>query len=94
MAEVEMTCSLRDCEKPLLGMVVLLKDNEPEGEIDWSKNYNTYITATEEGLNELVLLHPNCWTRLFDELMAQEGMTALTFIIGGVQDVRVGLEIP
>lgn len=88
----ELRCSLRECGKPLTGMVVLLKDDY-YGTIDWAPAYDTVITQDGENKNELVILHTTCWEKVFNEMLAQEQMTALMFVIGGVGDVREALQI-
>lgn len=93
MTEVPMTCSLKSCGKDLLGMCVLIKDEYHAGLSD--EQYDSYNTMEEGGqINRLFILHPVCWEQVFDELMAQEQMTAIMVIVGGVADIRAGLSIP
>lgn len=91
-----MDCSIKECRKELLGVSVLLRDAETRGEAfgEGNANYDTYMVENEGGLEHIVILHPNCFRKVFDEIFAQEATTIFTMFIGPVGVMREELGIP
>lgn len=89
-----MNCSLGECNEALLGTAVLLSDTDGEG-IPWQEGgFNVYNSMSEDGEKQFVLLHPNCFLSVFQQLTETEGMTALTLVYGPVGMIQDELQIP
>lgn len=88
----ELRCSLQDCAGEIIGKGVILADDGFG--IPWVEyNLGTYLSKEEEEVQEWVVLHPNCFRRLFDAFEQAEKQTALHFIFGSVTDIRAALEM-
>jgi len=88
------TCSLLECEQPLLGSVVMLAPTEGN-EVEWSRAYNDYVNQREDGSYlHYVLLHPVCFRRVFDEFMRQKLMTHLELLVGPIGLLAEEMGIP
>ena len=89
----ELTCSLGECRNEILGTGVLLS-NLDGAEIDWdTSELETYIGDKNGLTTEWVILHPVCFTRLFDEMMRQNQTSVLMIAMGTVSDMRLALAI-
>jgi hypothetical protein len=90
----EITCSASTCGKEILGMGVLLCDRWEAG-INWAQgNFTTYEGVNPEGGPVTwILLHPNCYLLVFDELLRLQLNAALMMAVGHVSDFREGLGI-
>lgn len=87
----DLNCSLPGCEDELLGSAVMLADDLEWG-IDWEAGgYETY--AHIEAPTPLIVLHPTCFMKLFDELLRGEKQTVLRFILGPIGEIKGALAL-
>jgi len=89
-----MTCSIRECSKPIVGAAVLLKDLWEVGMFEKPEQFDSYVLMEEEGtFIHTVILHPTCFVDVFHELMRQEGQTGVTLVVGPAGVIREELGI-
>lgn len=68
----------------------MLADDLEHG-IDWEAGgYETYEHITAP--TPLVVLHPTCFLKLFDELLRAQSQTVLRFILGHVGEIKGALQ--
>jgi hypothetical protein len=74
-------------------MAVIVAD-DGDG-IPWAEGgYGTYIGQKEDGsASEWVLLHPVCFSVLFDEMCRQGIQASLIFMLGHVGEIRQALSM-
>lgn len=89
-----MICSLGECGELIVGTCVVLGDTT--GDLVWPNQIpDSHIYYGENpdtgGRTSWIALHPNCFKQLFDEMMRQEGLAAMTFIFGAVGEVKDAL---
>lgn len=88
------TCSYLECERELLGTVVMLAPMHGE-KVEWGKGYNTYVNRLDNGeYLQYVLLHQTCFQKIFDEFMRQELMTTVEMLIGPISLMAEEMGIP
>jgi hypothetical protein len=87
----ELTCSLANCDTEVLGTGVILADTFGI-DFDWdSGRFDTYIGNMDGKKTEWVVLHPNCFLALFNELTRQSQNTVLMWAVGQVAEIREAL---
>lgn len=94
---MDITCSLRDCQDPILGRGILLKDQEKDRRMFENAQdvFSTYVLDQGGRNDHTLILHPKCFLRLFDLMLyAEDGRCMLTLILATTEDFRVSLDIP
>lgn len=91
----EMTCSIKECGKEIVGTGVVLKDFWEAGLFEKPDLFDTYVLMEDEGtFTHTVILHPVCFVDVFHEFMRQEGQTGIVVVVGPIGVIRQELGIP
>jgi len=91
----DMTCSIKECGKPIVGAAVLLKDLWEVGMFEKPEQFDSYVLQEDEGtFTHTIIIHPTCFLDVFQELMRQEGETGVTLVVGPAGVIRSELGIP
>lgn len=92
MEEPVISCSY--CSGGLLGHIVGLFDQEHA--LDWEDGafVHTYQVRHKDGdTHQYILLHEKCFDELIAEMRKLELSTVLTFVMGTMEDIRVGIDM-
>lgn len=90
---MDLICSVKECSKPIVGVGVLLSDDEQKGwEDDGSIEF--YYGDQDGDRTQYAIVHPTCFVDIFHELLRQESNTTFFIAISKTGDMREALQIP